>query len=484
MPLLTKSKYLYGLQCPKLLWVAINDKDKLPEPDAATQALFDSGHEVGNLAKKLFPGGVDIPTSTFMGNIKKSKARLRLRKPLFEAGFMAKDVFARADILNPVDGAWDIIEVKSSTKVKDINLHDLSFQKYCYMRAGLKIGRCFLMYINREYVRNGPIDPKEFFIIEDVTDKVLELFKDVSERVEGMLKIASRKEHLDVDITPKCSDPYDCALKSGCWSHLSSDNVFNLYRGGEKCFSLYNSGVKEIKDIPDSFKLNDKQEIQRKCAKSGEVYLEKDKIKEFLSKLTKPLYYLDFETFSTAIPLLDGLKPYEQVPFQFSLHVFQFSLNEEGKHHSFLGKEKDSRLEFLISLKKVLGSSGSIVVYNASFEKNVLLKLAVVFPEYKEWVDSVILRLVDLLEVFRSFYYYNCEQEGSASIKKVLPAVTGNSYSELNINNGKDASLLFFEIMFKDGKKKDKIRKDLEEYCGLDTLGMKLILDELKEIVL
>src|SRR5512135_3054819 len=158
--LLSNSKYMNGLQCLKLLWLTVHEPDKLPVPDLATRHIFDQGHLVGELAKKLFPDGIEIPTDDFMVNLKTTRALLEQRKPLFEAGFMVKGLYSRLDILNPdEDGGWDIVEVKSSTGIKPENLQDVSFQKYCCEKQGLEIHKCYLLCINNKYVKQGEIDP-------------------------------------------------------------------------------------------------------------------------------------------------------------------------------------------------------------------------------------------------------------------------------------------------------------------------------------
>ena len=192
------------------------------------------------------------------------------------------------------------------------------------------------------------------------------------------------------------------------------------------------------------------------------------------------MHYLDFETFQTAVPLYDGTKPYQQIPFQFSVHVDDGS---NIKHFEFLHDSKeDPRENFLAELKKSLGTEGSVIVFNRSFEVTRLKELAAAFPEHKEWVDSVINRIVDLLIPFRNFDYYNNSQKGSCSIKNVLPAITRKNYGELNINNGGLASASYFQSVFNPVPDKDKTRKDLLEYCKMDTEGMVWIVQELEKL--
>ncbi len=479
MNLLTKSKYMIGLQCPKYLWMEFHEPDKLPKTDKAQQHIFDEGNLVGEWAKKLFPKGIDIPTEPFGENLKKSSELLSKKKPLFEAAFSVTQLYSRADILNPIPKGWDIIEVKMSTEVKKEHIPDVAFQKYVYEHAGLKINKCFLMHINNEYVRKGEINVKKLFVKEDISKEVAEEIKSVPSRVKEMFNIINSKKCPSSALGRQCKKPYECPVEGECWQ-LPDGSVFDLYNARGKEFELYERGIVSLKDIPSDFKLNDKQGIQLKCAKTGQIHVNKEGIKKFLSTLKYPLYYLDFETFGSAIPFYDKSKPYQQIPFQFSLHVDD---GKEVKHYSFLasGKE-DPRKKFVSELKRLLGSKGSIIVFNQSFEIARMKELGKLFPSYKKWVDSVIKRVVDLLVPFRNFDYYNPVQQGSCSIKHVLPALTGKSYADLEINNGGSASLAFLDIAFSKIPltEKEKLRKDLEKYCGLDTEGMVWIVEKLK----
>ncbi len=483
--LLTKSKYLYGIQCPMLLWISVNRKELIPVPDAATQYKFDQGHLVGELAKKLYPDGIDIPSDNFMGNINRTKELLNQRKPLFEAGVMVGNLFSRTDILNPVnEDEWDIIEVKSSTEIKDINLHDVSFQKLCWEESGLKIRKCFLAYINNKYVKNGEINPQELFIVEDITEPVGFKSLDIRDKISGMMEIINLPDCPEAIIGACCSDPYDCPLMDTCWAELPEHNVFTLYYGGKKSCELYDRGIVEIADIPKTYKLNDKQQIQLSCVANDNVHIDKEGIKEFLSGLEYPLYLLDFETFSTVIPVYDGTRPYQNIPFQFSLHIQE---NPGGKlqHHEYLAEGKDDpRPGLLAALHNKIGDAGSIVAYNKSFEENVLKDLALAFPEYSEWINGILPGFVDLLVPFRSFNYYNPLQHGSASIKKVLPAITGSGYEGMAIAKGDDASLAFLDMAYGNltDEEKSRIRNNLLEYCGLDTEAMARIINELYQL--
>lgn len=487
-PFLSKSKYLVGLQCSKLLWYHYNAKEKIPSPDEATKAIFEQGHEVGELAKSLFPGGIEVAKGIldFAEVIPRSIEALKSRKPLFEAAFRYKNAFARVDILDPTGrDHWDIIEVKSSTEVKDVHIHDLALQRYTYEGAGLNIRHCYLMYVDNTYVRRGRIEPTKLFTREDVTKQVADFLPRVETHLKQMIEVIGLRKHPAIDIGPHCNDPYDCPLHEVCWSFLPDDNVFTMHRLGQRAFDLLKSGVERIAEIPDSYKLSRTQTIQLRAVKNQRAVIDKAALADFLGELKYPLYFLDFETLATAIPLFDEVRPYEQIPFQFSLHIVK-SEGAKPEHHSFLADGlTDPRPEFLTRLKRLLGVTGSIVSYNASFERGRMKSACEIFPQYMPWWERTEPRIVDLLKPFRAFDYYHPDQSGSASMKDVLPALTGAGYERLSIADGGTASREYLRVTFApvQSEEREKIREQLEKYCALDTGGMVDIVNALTNLV-
>lgn len=276
------------------------------------------------------------------------------RKPLFEAAFLYKNAYARADILDPVGtDEWEIIEVKSSTTVKDANLHDLSLQWYAYRGADLDIRRCYVLHINNQYVRQGAIVPQELFQRTDVTEQVMELLPGVEERLDSMVKTITAPTCPDTPIGMQCIDPYECSLKEKCFAFLPEHHPLTLnYIKKEKAFSLIHEGVTDILKIGNRLELSGRQEIQVESLRSKKAHFDKDKIRSFLDTLEYPLYYLDFETISPAIPLYDGTGPYQQIPFQFSLHI-QKAAGGNTEHDSYLADgTSDPQPELLRLLKK------------------------------------------------------------------------------------------------------------------------------------
>ncbi|MBU0471526.1 MAG: DUF2779 domain-containing protein [Nanoarchaeota archaeon] len=478
MALLTKSKYMNGLQCHRLLW--FSDRKQLPEITLSDEHKFGQGHEFEVYVKKLYPTGIDLDGMDFKENLDKTKELIEYRKIIFEAGFMIANLFVRADLMIPLGDGWDLYEIKSTTQLKPQHIPDLAFQKYVLEKCGLKVNKCFVIFLNKEFVKNGEINPKDLIIQEEVTEKV-NLVDDIENNIKKFLEIMSQEQTPDVCISMQCNKPYECPLKKECWSTLPENNVLQL-TNWKVYWKLLEEGVKDLKDIPKGTKLTAKDQIIIEAIKDNKPVISKEHIKHFLNSLHYPLYHFDFETFDTAVPIFDNSRPYQKMPFQYSLHIEQKDGSVE--HREFLSDGGDPRPALLEQMKKDLEGTGDIIVFNKSFEISVMKRLAEDFPEHKEWLQHAIERIVDLANPFRALYYYNKSQKGSYSIKKVLPAITGKSYDELEIGNGGDASMMYFYSHIQQKmENKGQIRENLLKYCCLDTEGMVWIIHQLVKIV-
>ena len=483
---ISKSSFIAGSQCAKLLWTKFHDRGAFPKVGEAQQAIFDQGHEIGNMAKRLYPGGIEVAEGIYgySKSIAETDKVISERLPLYEPAFEFNSGFARVDILNPVgEDSWEIIEVKSGTRVKDQNLVDVAFQKYVCEGSGLKISGCYIMHVNNKYVREGELDPLQLLVAEEVSEDIKGLSAMIPERLEELKKVSNEDRSPEIKIGSHCNTPYECELKYRCWNFLPEYPVTDLYRDNKgRRWDFLEKNILNLKDIPESSGLNAKQEIQRKAAIQGHAEIDKAAIREFLDELKYPLTFFDIESFQKAVPPYDGLPPYRQIPFQFSVHV-QDSPDSELKHYEFLAANKeDPRSAFMEKLIDVVPDNGKILVYNASFEKARIKECAKYHPQFQPWVDSVLDRFLDLLVPFSKFSYYHPDQHGSASIKQVLPALTETDYSELIINEGSAASLAFVEMVFDPETtevRKEEIRKGLLEYCALDTKAMVDILNAL-----
>jgi hypothetical protein len=339
--------------------------------------------------------------------------------------------------------------------------------------------------VNNEFVRHGEINPKEFFTLEDVTPQITELARSVEGQVGEMFKTIRQKQSPEIQIGRHCSKPYVCPLHDRCWSFLPEASVFTLYNDRSRKYQLLARGIHHLKNIPADVELTDNQSIQRAALLADKPHIDRPAVVAFLKQIEYPVSYLDFETFDTAIPLFDETKPFQKMPFQFSLHVVR-SENANPEHHSFLADgTADPRPEFMRQLREALPETGSVVTYNASFETDRMEEGCEFLPEFKPWFGKVTPRIVDLLVPFRKFRYYHPQQNGSASMKAVLPALTGRGYENLAIQEGGAASREFLRVthgQVTDAERR-RVRQHLEEYCGLDTLGMVQILKGLQSLL-
>jgi hypothetical protein len=289
----------------------------------------------------------------------------------------------------------------------------------------------------------------------------------------------------EVPIGPYCDTPHECPVREQCWAFLPEHSVMELYRGKAKGFALLGRGVKRLTEIPEDCSLTENQRIQIETVKSSTPRVSKPAVRRFLKALKYPIHFLDFETFSLPIPPFQGLRPYQCVPFQFSLHI-QPTPGDDLVHHGFLANGSgDPRPAFMDRLREAVAQEGSLVAYNAAFEKGVLRECAEALPTFQPWVESLEPRFVDLLKPFRAFRYYHPAQHGSASMKAVLPALTNRGYDDLAIRDGDTASREFLRVAFgnPEPEERDRVYRQLEEYCKLDTEGMWQIISALRDLV-
>jgi len=486
---LSKSQYIRGLQCHKSLWLYKNRPELRDAPDAQSESAFNTGYQVGDLAKELFPNGIEIEfdSSNFHGMIEKTKELIASgTEVIYEATFKEDGIFAMADILVKNGDAWDIYEVKASTKVKEYHINDTAIQWYALSKA-INLNRAYVVHVNNQYVRDGELNIKELFTIEDITDLVQDKQYEIESNLDEMEQML-KCDMPDIDIGGQCSNPYSCDFRGHCWKHIPHPSVFNLYwMNGAKKFEMYYKGMITYDDIPSDFRLNDTQTLQINTAKTGKPYINKDIIKDFLETIVYPINFFDFETFQNAVPRFDRQRPYMQMPFQYSLHI----LHVDGtlEHKEFLGDENsDPRDALITQMLDDITPTGSIVAYNQSFEMSRIKELATFKQNKKSELLALNERFVDLIVPFRRRGYYHPNFNGSFSIKSVLPSMFPDDpeldYKKLgSVQNGGDAMDAFANLyLLKDKSKLDGIKKDLLSYCRLDTLAMVRIWEKLHTI--
>jgi len=486
---LSKSTFIKGIQCNKALYFNKHRKDLRASTPPQLQAIFAQGTSVGELACDLFPGGVDCTPESYF-DFQKAVIRTQEEiekgtKIIYEAAFQFNGVLAALDILVKHDDGWRAYEVKSSTGVNETYELDAAIQYYCITNSGVELKDISIVHINNQYVKDGPIDVHQLFTIHSVKEQVLNNLVKIPNQVAHLKSVLKLEEEPVRDIGPHCSSPYSCDFAGHCWKHIPKYSIFNIARlYSEKKFELYEQNVINFQDIPDDYPLNENQWMQVKSELNNESFIDEVQIRKFVAELNYPLYHLDFETFATAVPIFDGSRPYQQLVFQYSLHIEHENGTIEHKEYLAEANGEDPRIKFIEQIIKDCTGSGDVIVYNVGFERGKLNDLIEVFPACKTPILKIIDRFKDLMVPFRDRHYYTPEMKGSYSIKKVLPALVPElSYGDLEIQEGGTASNTYAQMaqdLFKGDEK--KTRDDLLEYCKLDTWAMVKILEKLKEV--
>jgi hypothetical protein len=444
---LSKSTFMRGCQCIKSLWMHKFSPELKDEMDLVQQAIFAQGTNVGEIARELFPGGVDAsPVDSFhyQQSVSDTKALIEAgEQVIYEAAFQYEGVLAAIDILVRKNGKWYAYEVKSSTSVKEPFIQDAALQYHVITKAGIALQDIFLIHINNKYVRKGSLEIEKLFTRQSLKKEVLQLQPFIEAKLTELKAVIRMADVPLVEPGPQCKKPYTCDFYGHCW-----------------------------KDAME-MRFLEKENIDRHA------------LKIFLNELRFPLYYMDFETYMLAVPEFDGHWPYRQVPFQFSIHK-QAHKTADPSHAGFLASNGcDPCPEFVESLLAALGERGSILVWNLTFENSRLNELKKDYPKYANAIQNIQDRMVDLMVPFRKKHFYLPAMNGSYSIKNVLPALVPEmSYDGMAINNGADASTAFYNLRFEnDGEKVAATRKALLKYCEQDTMAMVRILEKMRESV-
>jgi hypothetical protein len=446
--MLSKSDYMLFLRHPAWLWVKKNDPKKIPPIDENTQALFDSGHQFEPYAESQFPEGVTLGFSDYSEYLSLTQrthdAIARGDQVLFQPRFEWEDFTCICDIVSFVrDNEVDLYEIKASTSTKVEHEFDLAFQTAVIEGTGLKVRNIYVIHVNNQYVRSGPIEDDKITLTEDVTSKV---------RAKGELTAKYMPMALAVAQHPSMPDLSPALAKLG-----AKKDWLRIYE---------NIVPQEPKVWPED----------------TTPVIQHDKIKQFLGELKYPLYFLDYETLMSLVPYFDGHRPYQQVPFQYSLHILQ-SPDAKLEWHEYLHRDNsDPARPLAEQLIKDIGAAGTVLVWYEGFEKARNTELGDMLPEYKEAMDAINDRVIDLMMPFKKKWYDDPRCEGSASIKKVLPVLCPElSYKSLGIQEGGSAQRLWMEAVLDDKRtdQKEQILSDLIEYCQLDTFAMVAIYQKL-----
>lgn len=468
---ISKSRFLKGMQCQKLLWLAVHEPeaDEL-KPDLIAEHRFAIGHKVGKIARDRFPGGVLVDRATDVASwlYATSEAISNASEVIYEAAFATDNAFVAVDILTKSPNGWDIIEVKSSLSVKDTHIDDLIIQYWVLENAGHRVNKTYVMTLNKECEHP---DFENLFKLNDVTERVRERIHEAEPKLQTLQAMLSGSIP-DVKIGKHCNAPYECPFKDRCWPALPEHHISTLYRlDRDTAFDLeYQKGISEISQLTDDVEITQLQQRQVQAVKTGEVFVSPS-LRQELGKIRGRIAYLDFETIMPAVPLFAGDQPYQTIPAQFSCHVDQG--NGDLIQVEWIATDtSDPRLGMVEKLFEACEGADVIVAYNAKFEKNCLASLAAAVPSQAQRLSALKDRFIDLLPIIRNHVYYP-NFRGSFSIKSVLPALVPElSYATLNIFDGMTASILLEEIITGKQPATESVIADLRKYCALDSLAM------------
>lgn len=482
---LSKSKLIAYSQCPKRLWLEIH-RSELREDSAATQAIFAVGNAVGDIARQLYDPeekGVllDAQRDGFAAVFKRSTELLDSDQPIFEAGFAIEGALAFADVMLPDKQGrkrvWRMVEVKSSTSVHDYHRDDTAIQSYIARKAGVPLASIALAHIDSSWIYPGGGDYSGLLMECDLTEEVFARADEVAALIAEAQKTAAKKKEPEIGTGEQCSSPFACGFFDYCQSQEPQAEYpvhwLPSIRANALKDHIAGHPALDLRDTSDEL-LNNLQQRVKAHTLSGEVYFDAANAAAALKAHKLPAYFLDFETIQFAVPIWKGTRPYQMIPFQFSLHI----LDKKGKliSQAFLDLTAlDPSRSFAESLIAACGKSGPVFVYNAGFEGARISELATRFPKLAKDLLAIKERLVDLHPITKANYYHP-SQRGSWSIKAVLPAIAPDlSYESLEgVQHGGMAMEAYLEAIHPDTlpKRKAEIEKQLLAYCGLDTFAM------------
>lgn len=497
--IISKTIFLECLHCSKNTWLKLHRPDlhKHFQLSEFEKHLLEQGNEVDSIARNLFPGGVEV-VGTGEEACQETVRLMTAKAPaLFQATFIVDGFIARNDALvyDEQNNHWDLYEVKGTNSLKENtkdhdHIDDLAFQDSVLRRANIPIGKYFLVHLNKDYVRQGEIDVQQLLLVEEQTEKVKDRLKETEERM------AIVKEYLLRDTEPvgECSCVYEgrsnhCTTFQYSNPEVPEYSVHDISRIGnskKKLKSLIDRKIYDLAMIPEDMDLSDIQWNQVRAHQQGKVAVDLPSIGEILNQLSFPLYFLDYETFAPAIPIFDGYKPYQRIPFQLSLHILE-TLTDTLQHVEYLHPDRTDPTQAVAQLlQQHIKSGGTVITWNKSFEAGVNGEMGQRLPAFHEFMQSVNSRLFDLREIFQKQHYVHPKFYGSTSIKKVLPALLPDlKYEALGIQEGGQASDAWWKMVSPETAPEDSkiIASDLKEYCGFDTYAMYIVWKELSQLV-
>ncbi|UWR03468.1 DUF2779 domain-containing protein [Ruegeria conchae] len=468
----SKTDFIQFLHCPKSLWLLKHKPDKYPHGEFSDYAkkIAEEGYEVEEQAQALVGAQSDATAFSFQNEF-----------------ITARGLYARADIIRKnADGTINIYEVKSSTSVKRDAKHDqikdATFQKIVAEETGLQVAKVYIVHLNKEYVRDGTVDPKQLLVFADVTDEVNGLIGETSSQIDDALDLLSRPE----------IDEGSCSCISLTKSNhcdtfeyfnqcIPAPSIYDLPRITRAKVSAFTQMGRFSLDEIELDEVTEKQSFVLKSAQSRAPVIERAALSKFFSQAEYPIYFLDYETYSSAIPIVDGARPQAPIPFQYSLHIKRTPNDTQLVHVEYLAEEAAMPLQLIEHMEAHIGEIGSVVSWHASFENTQNKSMADLYPRKSDFLFGLIRRTLDLEDIFKDGYV-DIAFGGSTSIKKVLPVLAPDlDYANMAVSNGTEAMESWVRLInLPDSPEKDKLRKDMLEYCKLDTYAMVRIFEEIE----
>ncbi|HEX6790391.1 MAG TPA: DUF2779 domain-containing protein [Candidatus Krumholzibacteria bacterium] len=482
---LSKSRYMSGLQCRKKLWWEVHEPNAPElETTAGQQTVYDRGHEVGALARTYVPGGVliDLPFYETRQRVEATARAIDAGVPvIYEASFMADDVFVAVDILERNGDGFTLAEVKSTLSAKRVHIPDVAIQLHVARRSGLDVERAQVMHLNREC--RHP-DLSNLFVREDVTPLLEDELRDAPARIDALHAMLAGALP-EIATGPHCSAPYPCPFVGRCWAPQPEHHISTLYSiRGTKAAQLEGEGYRTLLDLPADYEASGPAKRQLQSVRMGRIVVEAG-LRDALESLNAPIAFLDFETIAPVVPVWPGCAPLQSVPVQFSCHVVD---HDELTHHAWLADGPgDPREAFARAMIAACAGVRTVLAYNASYEQTEIRKLARALPHLAPELMALSGSIRDLLAIVRD-HVYHPDFQGSFSIKTVLPAlVPGPWYDELEIQDGGTASAALESLLLREHARSPgervALREQLLRYCEMDTLAMVRLYERLAELV-
>jgi hypothetical protein len=482
---LSKTDFIQSLDCRSSVWFSKHQPEKLSSHSETDLWRMEQGNEFESVVRQLFPEGVLIDGHAQEAVKKTEQTIADGASCLFQATAMAGDCLAKVDILQRSGDAWKLLEVKSSTEVKPEHLFDAAFQTRVLEQAGYDISEIFIVIANNQYELSDTFDPAGISLMVDVTDDVREVMEEIEELIEPALMVLRTNEPPSPAEHPCGLKPKDCPSAFHCYPELPEQHVFEIPRiRYDRARDMYDAGLISMHDLKDLSGLNTAQQFHVRLVQSGEPVLDREGLQHFLSQLTYPLSFLDYETANPVIPLFEDYRPYEQIVFQLSLHVLP-APGAELQHHEFLARgEVDPAPKLARFLHNTLPPEGSVIVWNQSFESARNRELGERVPAAAPFFEDLNRRIVDLMDVVADGLFVDPRFGGSASIKNVLPVLVPEmSYDDLEVGNGSLASLRWLQTRNEaDPARKEQVRQHLLDYCRQDTLAMVALLKVFRQL--